>query len=374
MVEPLRVGVIGCGAISGAYLRGAGLFGGIRIVACADVVREAAERKAQEFSVPQVLSVDELLNDRDIDLVLNLTVPNAHAQIALRALEAGKHTYSEKPLATTRDDGRRILETAQRRGLRVGCAPDTFMGAGIQTARKLIDGGAIGAPVAFTAFMMNRGHEHWHPGPQFYYEPGGGPMFDMGPYYLTALINFFGPIRRVSGMASIAIPQRIITSQPHAGKVIDVTTPDHVCGTIEFENGVVGTMIQTFATHHPTYDAQQPITVYGTEGTLKAPDPNTFDGPVAIRLADDPAWRDVPHAFPCGYGRSVGLANQAQAIRDNRPHRASGELGFAVLDAMQGFLESSASGIAHRSQASVERPAPMPMRGDLPPGELDDFA
>src|SRR5207237_6248349 len=182
------------------------------------------------------------------------------------------------PLGVTREEGRQVLDAAARKGVRVGCAPDTFMGSGIQTARKLIDTGVIGRPVAFTAFMMCRGHEHWHPSPEFYYEPGGGPMFDMGPYYLTALFNFFGPIKRLFGAASIAIPERTITSQPKSGRKITVRTPDHICGTVEFHNGAVGTIIQTFATHHPTYDGEQPITVYGPEGTLKVPDPNPFDG------------------------------------------------------------------------------------------------
>jgi predicted dehydrogenase len=262
-----------------------------------------------------------------------------------------------------------VLRVAAERGLRVGCAPDTFLGAGIQTARKLIDDGAIGRPVAFTAFCMSRGHESWHPSPEFYYERGGGPMFDMGPYYLTALFNLLGPVRRLGGAATIAIPRRTITSQPKAGRTIDVETPDHVCGTMEFENGATGVIIQSFATHHPTYDANRPVAIYGTDGTLKVPDPNTFDGTVHLRQGGDAEWRDVPHAFVRGYGRSVGLADMCQALRSGRPHRASGELGFAVLDAMQGFLESSDTGSEMRPNATFDRPAPMPAH--LPFGVLD---
>jgi predicted dehydrogenase len=369
MREPIRVGLIGCGAISGAYLSAASHFPVIRIVACADLVREAAERKAAEFGVPRVCSVDELLEDDAIDVVLNLTVPKAHAQVALRALEAGKHTYCEKPLAVMRDEGRRVLQLAASRGLRVGCAPDTFLGAAVQTARKLIDDGAIGRPVGFTAFYMSRGHETWHPSPEFFYEPGGGPMFDMGPYYLTALFNLLGPSRRLSGAATITQPQRYSRSPQDFGKSIRVETPDHVCGTLEFDSGTAGVIIQSFAAHHPQYDHAHPITLYGTDGTLKVPDPNTFDGPVLLRRADSPAWHEVPHSFVTGYGRSVGLADMVHAIRTGRPHRASGELGFAVLDAMQGFLESSESGTAYEPTARFERPAPMPAH--LPFGMLD---
>jgi predicted dehydrogenase len=370
MPEPIRVGLIGCGAISGAYLSAAPSFRVMRVVACADLSREAAERKAAEFHVPRVCSVDELLADPSIDVVLNLTVPKAHAEVALRALEAGKHMYSEKPLGVTRDEGRRILDLAGAKGLRVGCAPDTFLGTGVQTARKLIDEGAIGRPVAFTAFYMSRGHETWHPSPEFYYERGGGPMFDMGPYYLTALFNLLGRPRRVRGAASVAVPERVITSKPKAGKKIQVETPDHVCGTIEFENDATGVVVQTFATHHPQYDEKQPITVYGTEGTLKVPDPNTFDGPVYLRRGEDKHWREVPTPFVRGYGRSVGLADMAHAVRSGRPHRASAELAFAVLDVMQGFLDSSETGVAYTPAAYFDRPAPMP--AELPFGVLDD--
>ena len=370
MVEPVRVGVIGCGAISGQYFHAARQFPILQIVAAADLNAQAARTRAAEFGVPRVCTASELLSDPSIEIVLNLTVPKAHVPVALSALKAGKHTYCEKPLGIDRDEGRKVIELAADKGLRVGCAPDTFMGAGSQTARKAIDDGTIGRPVAFTAFMMCRGHESWHPSPEFYYEPGGGPMFDMGPYYLTALLSFFGPIRRLSAAASIAIPHRTITSAPKAGKTIRVQTPDHVCGTIEFENGAVGTIITTFATHHPTYEASHPITVYGTKGTLKVPDPNQFDGSVQVRLAEDAEWRDVPHAFQKGYGRSVGLADMAYAIRSGRPIRASGEMAFAVLDALQGFLDSASSGRAYAPQARFERPAPMPAR--LPVGVLDE--
>jgi predicted dehydrogenase len=243
------------------------------------------------------------------------------------------------------------------------------MGAGVQTARKVIDDGAIGRPVGFTAFMMGRGHESWHPSPEFYYEPGGGPMFDMGPYYLTAFLNILGPIKRLAGATSIAIPERTITSQPKHGKKITVTTPDHYAGTIEFENGAIGTMVMSFAVMHSQQNWAQPIAIFGTEGSVLVPDPNGFDGKVLVRTGDDKEWREVPPMFVTGYGRSVGLADMAGAVRTGRPFRPNGELAFAVLDAMQGFLDSSQSGQFHIPKAKFERPAPM--RADLPFGTLD---
>ena len=254
----------------------------IDVVACADLNPETARAQAAKYEIPNVLTVDELLAHPDIEIVVNLTIPQAHVPLALQALKNGKHTYAEKPLGLNREEAKPVLEAAKANNLRVGCAPDTFLGAGIQTARKLIDDGAIGTPVAFTAFMMGRGHESWHPSPEFYYAPGGGPMFDMGPYYLTALLNLLGPLKRLTGSASIAIPERTITSQPLHGKKITVTTPDHVVGTMEFAAGAVGTIIMSFATHHAQYDGEFPITIYGTDGTLRVPDPNGFDGRVQM--------------------------------------------------------------------------------------------
>ena len=368
MPRPVKVGVIGCGNISSAYFSHAPVFPILEVAACADLDPEKAKAQAEKFGIPEVLTVDALLAHPDIEIVLNLTIPQAHVPVGLRAIEHGKHTYAEKPLGLTRADGQTLLDAAQAKGLRVGCAPDTFLGAGIQTARKVIDDGVIGRPVAFTAFMMGRGHESWHPSPEFYYQPGGGPMFDMGPYYLTALLNLLGPIHRLTGAASVAIPERVITSQPLHGQKITVTTPDHIAGTLEFAGGAVGTMIMSFATAHPQYDGDFPLTVYGTDGTLKVPDPNGFDGRVQVNTGG--GFEDVPLAFPTGYGRMVGVADMAQAIRSGRPHRANGAQAFAVLDAMQGFLDSSQSGAAYTPSAPYERPAPMP--ADLPFGTLDE--
>jgi len=360
-VKPARIGLIGCGAISGAYLTHSRRFAVLNIVACSDIDLERARAKAAEYQVPRIASFDELLRDDGIDVILNLTIPRAHAEISLRALEAGKHVYSEKPLAIMLAEGAKILTVARQKSLRVGCAPDTFLGAGLQTARKLIDDGAIGRPVAFTAFMMCPGHEHWHPNPQFFYEAGGGPMFDMGPYYLTALLNFFGPIRRIVGAASIEIPDRIALD----GTKIQVQTPDHICGSIEFENRVLGSIVMSFATRFGQYDTQQPITIYGTEGTLKVPDPNVFDGPVHLRRRADPDFQLIPHSTPAGFGRSIGLADMAQALRTARPHRASGEQAYAVLEAMQAFLDSSERCCAIEMKSSYERPQPLKFTDDF---------
>lgn len=370
MHKPVKVGVIGVGKISDAYLGMAKNFPIVEMAAVADLDPARAKSQADKYNIPKVLTVDELLKDPSIEIILNLTVPKAHVPIGLQAVEHGKHMYAEKPLGTDREDGRKLVESAKKANLRVGCAPDTFMGAGIQTARKLIEDGAIGRPVAFTAFMMGAGHESWHPSPEFYYEVGGGPMFDMGPYYLTALLNLLGPVKRIMGSATIAIPERTITSQPKNGKKITVETPDHIAGTIEFENGAMGTIIQSFATRYSEHDGKQPIKIFGTEGTIRVPDPNGFDGPVHYRKTGDDDWRWVPHTFVRGYGRSVGLADMAHAIRTGRPHRASAEMAFSVLDLMQAFLDSSNQGRAIHPSTPFTKPAAM--RADLPFGTLDD--
>lgn len=369
MSQRVNVGVIGCGAISGAYFGMAKNLPVLNMVACADLDAAKAQARAAEFGIPRVLTVDQLLADDEVQVVLNLTVPKAHAPIALAALEAGKHTFAEKPFGVNRAEGRAVLDLAAAKGLRVGCAPDTFMGAGIQTARRALEDGVIGAPVAFTAFMMGRGHETWHPSPEFYYEVGGGPMFDMGPYYLTALLNLLGPVKRYAGAASIAIPERTITSQPKYGKKITVETPDHVCGLVEFDNGVVGTIIQSFATAFAT--AGPPITIYGTDGTLMVPDPNGFDGAVKVRRPGDEDWVELPHTFVKGYGRAVGLADMCTALSGSgRPHRCSANQAYAVLDLMEGFLNTSDEGAYRAPDVAYERPAPMP--AELPYGTLDD--
>ncbi len=228
-----KIGVIGCGNISSIYLQADKTFEAIETVACADLIMERAKQQAAEHHIPRACTVQELLADPEIQIVVNLTIPKAHGEVGMQALAAGKSVYNEKPLALTRDEGRDLLNTAAKKSLRVGGAPDTFLGGGLQTCRKLIDDGWIGQPVAATAFMLCPGHEGWHPSPDFYYQPGGGPLFDMGPYYLTALINLLGPVKRVVGAARITYPERLITSQPLYGTVIKVNTPTHVAGILE---------------------------------------------------------------------------------------------------------------------------------------------
>ncbi|MCY0903078.1 MAG: Gfo/Idh/MocA family oxidoreductase, partial [Firmicutes bacterium] len=278
-MDRVKVGIIGCGNISNAYFQGIPRFALVQVVACADLDMSRAQARAEQWHVT-ACTVEELLADPDIDIVVNLTIPVAHAKVCLAALEAGKHVYVEKPLAVSLEDGRLIMDTARARGLRVGSAPDTFLGGGLQTCRKLIDDGWIGTPIAATGFMMGAGHESWHPDPAFYYQVGGGPMFDMGPYYLTALVFLLGGIERVTGSARVTFPERTITSEPKRGTRIAVETPTHIAGVIDFTSGAIGTLITSFDIQAGT-SAFPPLEIYGTEGSLRVPDPNTFGGSVS---------------------------------------------------------------------------------------------
>jgi len=369
-MDKVGIGIVGCGAISGAYLTHAKNWTDIlEIRALADLNVDVARKRQEEFGVGRACTVDELMTDPSVDIVINLTIPAAHGPVAMQALANGKHVYSEKPMCATRPEGQKLYDEAKAKGLRVGGAPDTFFGAGHQTARKLIDDGAIGRPIAAEAFMLGRGHEGWHPSPEFYYKPGGGPMFDMGPYYVTDLLQLLGPIKRVMGVASIAIPERTITSEPLKGQKIKVETPDHVSGIAEFASGVVLSITTSFAVAGANYDGGHPIHIHGEEGSIRVPDPNGFDGTVLLKKRGEPDWTEVPFEHCTGYGRIVGVADMAKAIADNRPHRASAELVYNVLDTMQGFLDSSDSGKAHLLTTPFERPAAMPTGLKL--GELD---
>jgi predicted dehydrogenase len=370
-MQRIKTGIIGCGNISKAYLLTAQSFPILDVVAVSDLDLPRAQAKTAECNVPKACSVAELLTDPAIQLVVNLTVPKAHKDVALAALAAGKHVFNEKPLGATVEQGREIIGAAQKRKLRVGCAPGTFLGGGLQTCRKLIDDGVIGKPLAATAFMMCHGHESWHPSPEFYYEPGGGPMLDMGPYYLTALANLLGPVRRVAGSATIQISERVIGSEPKRGKKIVVETPDHVTGVLEFMSGTVATIVTSFAVWH----ARLPIIeIYGTKGTLGVPDPNSLRGPVLVRLMEDKEWREVPlthgHAEPDKPKWGIGVADLAYALRSGRPHRATGENALHVLEALHAFLETSRTGQYHTVAAPFTRPAPLPV--GLASDKLDD--
>jgi len=367
--QKTRLGIVGCGNISGIYLKNAQqLFENLEVVACADIIPERSKAKAKEFGVKRVCTTEQLIADPKVDIVVNLTPPAVHAEIELAAIKAGKHVHTEKPQATTREDGAKVVAGARKAKVRVGCAPDTFLGAGIQTCRKVIDEGRIGRPVAAIAFMMGRGPEGWHPDPDFFYQPGAGPMFDMGPYYLTALVNLIGPIRRVTSCAGISFPDRMIGSEPHRGTMIKVNTPTHIAGSIDFASGAVGTIITSF----DTYAARVPrIQIFGTEGTLNVPDPNTFGGPVSIWRPDVGDWEDIPltHTYSEN-SRCLGVADLANAIKSGRPHRANGDMAYHVLDCMQAFLDASRTGRHVRIKSTCERPAPLPTGLKL--GTLDE--
>ena len=354
----VKVGIIGCGKISGIYLENALVFDDIEVVACSDLVPERAEQQAENFGVPKACTQEELLADEEVEIVLNLTVPVVHAEVSLAALEAGKHVYTEKPLAVSLEDGHRMLEVAGERNLLIGCAPDTFLGGGLQTCRRVVDEGIIGEPVAVTAFMLNHGPEDWHPNPDFFYQPGAGPMFDLGPYYLSSLATLMGPVRRVTASTRVTFPERMITSQPLAGTSITVNTPTHVAGVLDFESGVVGTLVTSFDVWS---ENQSRIDLYGTEGTLSLPDPNTFGGPVWLWRADENTWIEVPLTHPyTGNSRGLGLADMARALRTGSQPRASGELGMHVLDVIHAFLDSSQRDEHVRVSSSFERPEALP--------------
>jgi predicted dehydrogenase len=352
-----NVGVIGCGIISSIYLEAQQKFDVLNYVACADIDLERARSQAQRYNVPRACTVAELLADPEIEIVLNLTIPKVHAEIGMAALNAGKAIYSEKPLGIKREEGRILLETGKEKNLRIGCAPDTFLGGGLQTCIKLINDGAIGEPVAATAFMLSHGTESWHGDPDFFYQPGAGPMFDMGPYYLTALISMLGPVRRVSGSTRITFPERTITSQPKYGQTIKVNTPTHIAGTMDFASGAIGTIITSFDVWSHSLPR---IEIYGTEGTLMVPDPNTFGGPVKIQSAKNSGWEEVPltHAY-AENSRGIGLTDMAHAIHSDRQHRANGELAYHVLDIMEAFHDSSREEKHITLTSSCQRPEPL---------------
>lgn len=366
-MEPVKIGVIGCGNISDVYFQAGKTFGILDIVACADLDPERAAAKAEKHGIQRACSVDDLLADPEIRIVVNLTIPNAHASVGIRALQAGKCLYNEKPLAITLEDGRRMLEIAREKGVLIGGAPDTFLGAGLQTCRKLIDDGWIGEPIAATAFMQCHGHESWHPDPEFYYHVGGGPMFDMGPYYLTALVSLIGPVKRVTGSARITFPERTITSEPKFGTTIAVETPTHIAGVMDFGNGAVGTIVTSFDVWAHTLPC---IEIHGTTGSLGVPDPNTFGGSVRVRRAGTADWSDIPHTHPyASQSRGIGVADMAYALRTGRPHRANGEITCHVLETMHAFLTASAENRHVTIESTCTRPAPLPL--DLREGYLD---
>ncbi len=366
MSGPLRVGIVGAGRISGQYSASLSRLPQLRVSAVADLDSARAQALAAEHPQARATCLEDLLAADDVDVVLNLTPPAAHAEAALAALAAGKHVYGEKPLAATTREGRAVLDAAAAAGLRVGCAPDTVLGTGIQTARAAVDAGHIGVPHAATAFMVTPGHERWHPDPEFYYRPGGGPLLDMGPYYLTTLVQLLGPVRRVVGASSRPRHRRTIGAGPRSGTTFDVEVDSHVTGILEHSGGALTTLVMSF----DTWAARLPrIEVYGSEGSLSVPDPNYFDGAVELSTATAPDWARLPvSAGYLGAGRGYGVADLAVSLDADRPHRASAEVGMHVLDVMEAVHAAAASGTAVAVTTTCDRPEPVTEPTDLSRG------
>jgi len=367
-MDKLGIGIIGCGNISQTYLRLAPSFAALDIRAVADLNAEVAQARAAEYGV-RAESVEGLLAADDIALVINLTIPDAHFAVTKAILEAGKHAYSEKPLVLTLEEGEALRKLADEKGLRVGSAPDTWMGGAHQAARAAIDTGKCGTITGGTAHVMSHGMEHWHPNPDFFFLPGGGPMLDLGPYYITNLVQLLGPVKRVAALTSMATPVRTISSQPRAGEEIPVRTPTNIHALLDFANGAtitLSTSWDVWAHRHGNME------LYGTEGSLFLPDPNFFGGKVeyagrdgVIAPLEQP---DHPFAVPnqqheklgglANY-RTAGLADMAQAIVENRPHRCSLDLALHVVDVMTGILASGESGAFVAMSTTCERPEPV---------------
>ena len=358
--EPLRVGIVGCGHISTQYLATFARLPQLRVSAAADLDASRARAVADAHPGVRALGIDELLRDPEVDVVLNLTIPAAHAEVALAAVAAGKDVYGEKPLAATTAEAHRVVDAAAAAGVRLGCAPDTVLGTGVQTARRAVDDGLVGAPVAATATMVTPGHERWHPNPDFYYAPGGGPLLDMGPYYVSALVTLLGPVVSVVGAASHTRASRTIGSGPRAGQSVPVTTDTHVSGVLQHASGVLSTLVMSF---DAVATRASSIEVHGEGGSLVVPDPNYFDGEVALHPLGAGGW--TPLEASAGYrgaGRGVGLLDLAEP---GAQPRASGRLALHVLDVMESLLRSAGEGRRLDVGTSCERPEAVPLQ-ELP--------
>lgn len=363
MGDALGIGVIGCGNISAAYMRLAPLFRGIEMRACADVLPEAAAARAQEFGL-RAETVDGLLAADDIDVAVNLTIPNAHFEVSKAALEAGKHVYSEKPFALSVEEGRELAALAAAANLRLGSAPDTFLGGSHQLARSLIDSGAVGRIVSGACFVQSPGMEMWHPNPDFFFKPGAGPILDIGPYYVSNLVQLLGPVARVMAMSTKGSDTRTITSEPRRGEKIAVETPTTVHATMRFESGA---QVIFCASWDVWQHGHSPMELYGAEGTLHVPDPNFFGGEVRMTEKADFAKPAAKWNHPLGRPnsgkqanyRAAGLADMAQAILRGRPHRCSSEFALHAVDVMTSILASGETGAAVDIATSCSRPEPL---------------
>ena len=369
-MEPAIIGIIGCGNISDAYLKGAARSQLIRVKSCADLNAEAARSKASEYKIAAV-PVDALLADPDIEIVINLTVPLAHGPVSRQIITAGKHVYSEKPLAARFTEAQALMLAAAGRGVRVGCAPDTFLGAAHQACRRAIDGGRIGRPIAGAAAVLSHGMEHWHPNPEFFFKHGGGPIHDVGPYYVTQLVNLLGSVTRVTAQASTASPTRTVTSEPRRGQVIEVEVPTTVNGVLSFANGA---NVSLAASWDVWKHMRLPFEIYGSEGSMLVPDPNFFgDAPQITERDSD--WQELDiSAHPFGIPnrtlrsgmqvadyRIIGLLDMAAALHQGRPHRANGDLALHVLEVLDAFERSSVEGRHVMIETPCARPEPLPL-------------
>ena len=365
MSKDLGVGIIGCGNISTTYLKLAPLFKGLRLVACADLNEEAAALRAEEYGV-RALTIPQLLGDDEIDVVVNLTIPAAHAAVSKSILDAGKHVYSEKPLAITLDEGKALQALAERKGLKVGCAPDTFLGGAHQLARKYIDEGGVGRITAGTCHVMSPGLEMWHPNPGFFFVEGGGPILDLGPYYIANLINFLGPVRRVAALTSMANPTRTVTSEPLNGQIIPVETPTNIHALLEFANGATITLSASWDVWSHRHANME---LYGTEGSIFVPDPNFFGGTVEASGRNKDITPLDPWEHPFGIAnqehpqgpranyRTAGLADMAAAIIQGRDIRCSLERTLLALDVMTSILKSGEEGRFVEMTTTCTQPA-----------------
>ena len=366
----LKVGMVGVGCISGIYLKNfKEVFRDVELVAVCDLIRERAEKAQEKYCIPKLYdTMEELFADPEIDVVLNLTRPYQHYAVSKAALLAGKHVYSEKPLGADLAEGRELVALAAEKGLLIGGAPDTFMGAGIQTCRKLIEEGVIGQPIGGRLVMASHGVESWHPDPDFYYQRGGGPLLDMGPYYITALINLLGGIRQVYGYAHTSYPSLLITAAPHEGEIIQVNTPTHIEAFLSLDSGINVSLLTSF----DIYKTQQNrFEIYGTKGTLFVPDPNYFGQTDAIVFYNGETKSEETYPLTFDYSensRCLGLADLAVAIETGRPGRTTSKQTFHVLEAMTGILESAAKGTPYVMTSHFEKETPMDP--SLPHGKL----
>ncbi|MGW4276827.1 Gfo/Idh/MocA family protein [Streptomyces seoulensis] len=350
---PMGVAVVGCGVISEQYLTNLTSFPDLRVLICADLDQDRAHERAQAYGVPASGGVADALAHPDVELVVNLTVPAAHAEVALAAVAAGKHVWNEKPLTADTDSAREVLRAAEAAGVRVGGAPDTFLGAGVQTSLRLIQSGVIGTPLTALSLMQTPGPESWHPSPEFLFRAGGGPLFDMGPYYLTALVAVFGPVHRVSAVAARSRARRVIGSGPRAGTEFDVSVPTHVSTLLEFADGRSATAVFSFESPHLRLGF---VEITGMDATLVVPDPNHFEG--ASRVEDGGPGRQEK-AIGATAGRGTGVLEMARAARAGLPHRASGELALHVLDVMEAI--SRAAEGDRPVDVATRFPAPEPL-------------